>query len=102
MPFEIGPEELRAMARLEEEAGCDVEAGFDWGAETGDYLRHIQKKSAIAPEQQGEEKGQERSSGSVRATVICLGHGENDHGEFLAARRQDLRFLRRRCDRPTF
>ena len=39
MPFELGPEELREMARLEEEAGCDVEAGLAWGVDAGEYLR---------------------------------------------------------------
>ena len=65
MVFKMSPKELLELARLEEEAGCDVEAGFGWGAKAGDYLRHIQKKSAIAPEQRGEEKGQMRSPDSV-------------------------------------
>jgi hypothetical protein len=38
MPFEISPEELREMVRLEEEAGCDLEAGPDWGRLAGAYL----------------------------------------------------------------
>lgn len=29
------------MARLEEKAGCDVEAGLDWGAKAGKYLRRM-------------------------------------------------------------
>jgi hypothetical protein len=29
MPFEISPEEWREMAQMEEDAGCDVEAGLD-------------------------------------------------------------------------
>lgn len=36
MPFEISPEEWREMARLEEDAGCDVEAGLDWGSAAGE------------------------------------------------------------------
>lgn len=51
MPFEIGPEELRAMARLEEEAGCDVEAGLAWGADAGEYL----KRMPARVEHQGDE-----------------------------------------------
>jgi len=38
MPFEISPEEWREMARIEEDAGCDVEAGLDWETLAGAYL----------------------------------------------------------------
>ncbi|MGF1522646.1 MAG: hypothetical protein ACFBSF_10060 [Leptolyngbyaceae cyanobacterium] len=38
MVFEISRDELLEMARIEEEAGCDVEAGFDWGRSAGAYL----------------------------------------------------------------
>lgn len=31
MAFKIDPEELKEIARLEEESGCDVEAGLNWG-----------------------------------------------------------------------
>lgn len=44
MPFEISPEELWEMAWLEEEAGWDREAGFDWGAKAGEYLSRIPAK----------------------------------------------------------
>jgi hypothetical protein len=38
MTFEISQEELLEMARIEEESGCDVEAGFDWGPNADAYL----------------------------------------------------------------
>jgi hypothetical protein len=38
MAFEISQDELLEMARIEEEAGCDVEAGFDWGRSAAAYL----------------------------------------------------------------
>ena len=38
MEFKISDDELREMARIESESGCDVEAGFDWGASAGAYL----------------------------------------------------------------
>ena len=38
MAFEISQDELLEMARIEEEAGCDVEAGFDWGPNADAYL----------------------------------------------------------------
>jgi hypothetical protein len=38
MAFEISQDELLEMARIEEEAGCDVEAGFDWGSNADTYL----------------------------------------------------------------
>lgn len=63
MAFKMSPKELLELARLEEEAGCNVEAGFDWGAKAGAYLRQSQEVSAIAPEQQRKEKAQGRFSG---------------------------------------
>ena len=42
MVFKISDKELREVARVEEEADCDVEAGFDWGPNTAAYLRHTQ------------------------------------------------------------
>ena len=60
MAFKMSPKELLELARLEEEVGCDVEAGFDWGAKAGDYLRQSQGVTAIAPEQQENEKWQGR------------------------------------------
>jgi hypothetical protein len=38
MAFEISQDELLDMARIEAEAGCDVEAGFDWGRNADAYL----------------------------------------------------------------
>lgn len=29
---------LREAARIEEEANCDISAGFDWGASLADYI----------------------------------------------------------------
>lgn len=37
--FQLSPEEVREMAKIEEEANCDISAGFDWGANTVEYLR---------------------------------------------------------------
>lgn len=51
MPFEIGPEEWREMARLEKEAGCDVEAGLAWGADAEESL----KRMPARVEPQGDE-----------------------------------------------
>jgi hypothetical protein len=56
MAFKISPKELLELARLEEEAGCNVEAGFDWGAEVRDYLRQSQGVTATPLEGQGENK----------------------------------------------
>jgi hypothetical protein len=36
--FEFDEEWLREAARIEEEADCDIQAGFDWGANLGDYI----------------------------------------------------------------
>ena len=38
MTFRIDPERLQELARLEEEAGCDIEAGLDLGRSAGVYL----------------------------------------------------------------
>lgn len=38
MAFQISQDELLEMACIEAEAGCDVEAGFDWGRNAAAYL----------------------------------------------------------------
>lgn len=38
MEFKITEEEAREFAQLEEAAGCDIGAGFDWGASLGTFL----------------------------------------------------------------
>ncbi|KYC37577.1 hypothetical protein WA1_39600 [Scytonema hofmannii PCC 7110] len=38
MEFKISEEHARAMAQIEEEANCDIGAGFDWGANLGEFL----------------------------------------------------------------
>jgi len=52
MTFKISPEDLREMARIEEEAGCDIEAGFDWGRSAGAYIAssssYIDRKKLLA------------------------------------------------------
>ncbi|MBD2072673.1 hypothetical protein H6F86_01970 [Phormidium sp. FACHB-592] len=36
--FEFDEEWLREVSRVEQESNCDVQAGFDWGANLGDYI----------------------------------------------------------------
>jgi hypothetical protein len=38
MEFKITKEEAREFAQLEKSAGCDIGAGFDWGASLGVFL----------------------------------------------------------------
>lgn len=38
MEFKVTEDEARAFAQLEAAAGCDVGAGFDWGASLGKFL----------------------------------------------------------------
>ena len=38
MEFKVTEAEARAFARQEADAGCDVGAGFDWGASLGTFL----------------------------------------------------------------
>ena len=38
MEFKVTEAEARAFARQESAAGCDVGAGFDWGASLGAFL----------------------------------------------------------------
>lgn len=38
MEFKITEEEAREFAQLEEAAGCDIGAGFDWGTSLGNFL----------------------------------------------------------------
>ena len=61
MPFEISPEEWREMALLEEAAGCDVEAGLDWGAAAGEYLKQSGGETALSVEQREPEKEKGKS-----------------------------------------
>ena len=46
--FEFDEEWLREAARIEEGAGCDIQAGFDWGSGLGDYV--VSAKSFINQE----------------------------------------------------
>ena len=42
MDLTLDDEWLEQAVRLEEEAGCSVSAGFDWGADGADYLRAME------------------------------------------------------------
>ncbi len=39
MTFKIDREQLRELAAIEAESGCDITAGLDWGSHTATYLR---------------------------------------------------------------
>jgi len=43
MDFRLDEADIRALAQIEEEVGCDISAGADWGARLGDYLAIRQK-----------------------------------------------------------
>jgi len=67
MPFEISPEEWREMARIEEDAGCDVEAGLDWGQLAGAYLAAME-----SGEQGPRTKAQKIVRGDERLiSILC-------------------------------
>ncbi|MEB3292532.1 MAG: hypothetical protein VKJ24_05180 [Synechococcales bacterium] len=38
MEFKISEAQVRAMARLEQEAGCDISAGSDYGIHLGNVM----------------------------------------------------------------
>lgn len=43
--FEFDEEWLRQAVRLEDEADCDIEAGFNWGSDISNYIAN--RKSLI-------------------------------------------------------
>jgi 4-hydroxy-3-methylbut-2-en-1-yl diphosphate synthase IspG/GcpE len=38
MTIEFDESQLRRLAQIEDEANCDIRAGFDWGQNLGSYL----------------------------------------------------------------
>ena len=57
MDFKLDEAEVRALAQLEEEAGCDISAGADWETRLGDPLammkRPIDQEKLMALLQEG-------------------------------------------------
>lgn len=43
MDFKLDEADIRALAQIEAEAGCDISAGADWSTRLGDDLALLQK-----------------------------------------------------------
>ena len=66
MEFKITEAEAREMARFEEEVGCDISAGIDWGVHFDKLIDFVLEQANIDESQASDKVGLDQTKSLLK------------------------------------